>query len=341
MADGQHKGLIDRHGRTAYDLRVSLTDRCNLRCRYCMPEAPEWLPDDCLLTDEEINRLVSIAINELGITHVRYPGGEPLLRRSLEELIAHTASLRTQAGERVGISMTTNALGLAKRAAGLAEAGLQRVNVSLDSIDPERYAAVTQRARLASVLAGLAAAKDAGLGPIKVNAVPQPDSFSTDAPQLLRFCLSHGYHLRFIEHMPLGDQVSWQRSRIVTRQQLLDALTADGAVLTELGEPRGSAPAERWQVQWDELSGDVGIIASVTNPFCASCDRTRLTADGQLRTCLFDQAETDLRTPLRNGATDAEIAELWRKATWFKPRAHGIDQEGFARPARPMSAIGG
>lgn len=334
--------LVDRHGRVARDLRVSLTDRCNLRCTYCMPTEPSsWLPDEELLSDDELARMIRIAVTMLGVRNVRFTGGEPLLRRSLEELVAGTAELRTDQGERPGISLTTNALGLAHRAAGLAAAGLQRINVSLDTIDPDRYADVTQRNRLPAVIAGLAAAREAGLTPIKVNAVPQPTSYLADAPQMLRFCLSNGYQLRFIEHMPLGESISWQRNAIVTRRQLLEALTSAGARLSEPAAARGASPAELWEVEWDQLRGDVGIIASVTAPFCASCDRTRLTADGQIRTCLFDQVETDLRTPLRSGATDDEIAQLWKNATWTKPRAHGIDHEGFARPARPMSAIGG
>lgn len=333
--------LIDRYGRVARDLRVSLTDRCNLRCTYCMPEDLAWLAEEDLLNDEELGRLITIAVTRLGITNVRFTGGEPLLRRSLEQLIAATAALRTDDGTPPGISLTTNGLGLAHRAAGLAQAGLQRINVSLDTINADRFAEVTQRRRLPAVLSGLAAARDAGLTPIKVNAVPQPASYLDDAPELLAFCLSNGYRLRFIEHMPLGEAVTWQRNAIVTRKQLLEALTSAGAQLLEPAEPRGTSPAELWHVQWDGLVGDVGIIASVTAPFCASCDRTRLTADGQMRTCLFDQIETDLRTPLRRGASDDEIVRLWTKATWRKPRAHGIDHEGFARPARPMSAIGG
>lgn len=334
--------LVDRYGRVARDLRVSLTDRCNLRCTYCMPDDPAaWLPDEVLLTDDEIIRLVRIAINTLGITGVRYTGGEPLLRRSLESLIAATAELTTREGKRPGISITTNALGLAHRAQALADAGLQRINVSLDTVNEEHYAGVTQRARLSSVIAGLAAAKDAGLLPIKVNSVPQPATYSTDAPELLHFCLTNGYRLRFIEHMPLGEAVTWQRNSIVTRRQLLESLTAAGARLTEPEAARGASPAELWQVEWDGMTGDVGIIASVTAPFCAACDRTRLTADGQIRSCLFDPLESDLRTPMRAGASDEELAELWQRATWRKPRAHGIDHDGFARPARPMSAIGG
>ena len=333
--------LTDRYGRVARDLRVSLTDRCNLRCTYCMPEDLEWLPDEDLLTDDELARLIGIAVTRLGITGVRFTGGEPLLRRSLEQLIAATSALRTHEAIPPGISLTTNGLGLAHRAKGLAAAGLRRINVSLDTIDEDRFAQITQRRRLGAVIAGLAAAKDAGLSPVKVNAVPQPASYLTDAPELLQFCLTNGYRLRFIEHMPLGESVSWRRNAIVTRQQLLTALTSAGAHLLEPREPRGTSPAELWSVRWNGLEGEVGIIASVTAPFCGACDRTRLTSDGQRRTCLFDQVETDLRTPLRTGASDDEIADLWQKATWFKPRAHGIDHDGFARPARPMSAIGG
>ncbi|GAA2180125.1 GTP 3',8-cyclase MoaA [Brooklawnia cerclae] len=335
-------GLADQYGRVAHDLRVSLTDRCNLRCVYCMPRTPDsWQSPDELLTDDEIVRLVTVAVTRLGITDVRYTGGEPLLHRGLEAIIAATARLTTAEGRLPGISITTNAVGLKHRAGPLAGAGLQRVNVSLDTLDDARYAEITQRRRLTSVVEGLDAARRAGLDPIKVNCVPQPAGFRQDAPDLLRFCLSNGYQLRFIEHMPLGRSVEWDRDAIVTREQLVQALTDAGAELTDATEARGAAPAELRRVRFEGLEGEVGIIASVTAPFCRACDRTRLTADGRIRSCLFGQRETDLRGPLRNGADDEEVARLWRQAMWHKPRAHGIDHGGFAATTRPMSAIGG
>ena len=328
-------GLLDRYGRVATDLRVSLTDRCNLRCTYCMPaEGLDWLPRPTVLTGDEIVRLIGIAVRELGVTEVRFTGGEPLLRRDLEAMAAAVGAL----APRPQISLTTNGIGLATRAAGLFEAGVDRVNVSLDTVRAATFAELTRRDRLGDVLAGLAAAKRAGFDPVKVNAVLLRDRNLQDAVPLLEYCLRHGYELRFIEQMPLDAQRGWDRARMVTAEQIL-ALLRTAFRLEPDGAERGAAPAERWLV--DGGPATVGIIASVTRPFCAACDRTRLTADGQLRSCLFSATETDLRTPLRAGASDAELAELWREAMWRKPAGHGIDDPAFAQPTRPMSAIGG
>ena len=327
--------LVDRFGRVARDLRVSLTDRCNLRCTYCMPaEGLDWLPRPDLLTDAELSRLLRIAVTELGVTNVRFTGGEPLLRRGLEDVIAATAQLRP----RPRISMTTNGIGLARRARALADAGLDRVNVSLDTLRPERFAEIARRPRLADVLAGLAAAQDAGLAPVKVNAVLLRGINDDEATDLLRYCVAHGYHLRFIEQMPLDPQHGWNRADLVTADEILSLLRKEFD-LRPSEAPRGSAPAERWQV--DGGPADVGVIGSVTRPFCGDCDRTRLTADGQMRNCLFSQTETDLRGPLRAGASDAELADTWRAGMWTKLAGHRINDAGFAQPIRPMSAIGG
>ncbi|OLR89864.1 GTP 3',8-cyclase MoaA [Actinokineospora bangkokensis] len=327
--------LVDRYGRVATDLRVSLTDRCNLRCTYCMPaEGLDWLPGDELLTDAELTRLLRVAVTELGVTDIRFTGGEPTLRKGVEGIIAAAAAL----DPRPSLSMTTNAIGLARRAPALRAAGLDRVNVSLDTLRPDRYAAMTRRDRLDDVLAGLAAAHAAGLAPVKVNAVLLRGVNDDEAADLLRFCLEHGYRLRFIEQMPLDPQHGWDRSEMVTAAEILELLRARFD-LTPSPRPRGAAPAERWLV--DGGPGDVGVIASVTRPFCAACDRTRLTADGSLRSCLFSRTETDLRGPLRAGASDAELADLWRAAMWGKLAGHGIDGGGFTQPDRPMSAIGG
>jgi GTP 3',8-cyclase len=327
--------LIDRFGRVATDLRVSLTDRCNLRCTYCMPaEGLDWLPGPELLNDAELIRLIGIAVTRLGITNIRFTGGEPLLRRGLTDVIAATATLRP----RPRISMTTNGIGLARRAAALAEAGLDRVNVSLDTLRADRFIRITRRDRLADVLAGLAAAHAAGLRPVKVNAVLLRGINDDEAIDLLRHCVRHGYQLRFIEQMPLDPQHGWDRANLVTADEILSVLR-NGFDLTPSETPRGSAPAERWRV--DGGPAEVGVIGSVTRPFCADCDRARLTADGQLRNCLFSQTETDLRGPLRSGRTDAELAELWRGGMWTKLAGHRINETGFAQPIRPMSAIGG
>jgi cyclic pyranopterin phosphate synthase len=327
--------LLDRWGRVATDLRVSLTDRCNLRCTYCMPaEGLDWLPKDRLLSDEELVRLIGLAVGRLGVTEVRFTGGEPLLRRGLERIIEATAALRP----RPNISMTTNGIGLARRAEALAAAGLDRVNVSLDTLRPERFETLSRRDRLADVLDGLAAARETSLSPVKVNTVLMRGVNDDEAVSLLRYCLDHGYQLRFIEQMPLDPQHGWDRRNMVTAQEILDRLGV-AFTLHPAEEPRDAAPAERWLV--DGGPAVVGIIASVTRPFCAACDRTRLTADGQLRSCLFSRSETDLREPMRAGVADDELAAIWRDVMWAKPAGHGINRADFAQPDRPMSAIGG
>ncbi len=327
--------LLDQHGRIATDLRVSLTDRCNLRCDYCMPaEGLEWMATDITLSDDEVVRLVGIAVQLLGVGQVRFTGGEPLLRRGLVDIVTKVAALEP----RPRIAMTTNALGLSRSADALAAAGLDRINVSLDSVRRETFATVTRRDRLADVLAGLGAARAAGLDPVKVNAVLLRGVNDTEAPDLLRWCIEHGYRLRFIEQMPLDAQHGWDRSAMVTAAETLERLSQHFD-LSPAVEPRGSAPAELFLV--DGGPATVGIIASVTRPFCGDCDRVRLTADGQVRNCLFARAESDLRTALRSGAADSEIAQRWQTAMWGKRPGHGIDDDRFLQPSRPMSSIGG
>lgn len=331
-ADGP---LVDTFGRVATDLRVSVTDRCNLRCRYCMPaEGLDWLPGEDLLTGDELTRLLRLAVARLGITSVRFTGGEPLLYRGLEDVVASTAHL----SPRPEIALTTNGVGLAARAHGLAAAGLDRVNISLDTLDPGRFAAITRRNRLSDVLDGLAAAADAGLTPVKVNAVLDPATGADDAAELLRFCVRYGYQLRIIEQMPLDGGHEWRRDQALAADSILTALHR-GFTLQPDPAPRGSAPARLWLV--DGGPATVGIIASVSEAFCSACDRTRLTADGQVRNCLFAAEETDLRTLLRDGADDARIEAAWRAAMWRKAAGHGINDADFMQPRRPMSAIGG
>ncbi len=328
--------LVDSFGRVATDLRVSLTDRCNLRCTYCMPaEGLDWLPSPTLLTDDEIVRLVRIAVERLGVTEVRFTGGEPLIRRGLIGIVEQAAAL----SPRPRLSVTTNALGLARLAAPLRAAGLDRVNVSLDTLQADRFVALARRDRLADVIEGLAAAEAAGLRPVKVNAVLMRGVNDHEAPQLLRWCLDRGYELRFIEQMPLDAQHGWRRDTMVTAAEILQELREHFDLEPEDGDVRGSAPAETWLVNGGPER--VGVIASVSRPFCGACDRVRLTADGQVRTCLFAREESDLRSPLRSGASDAEIAQRWEVAMWGKKPGHGIDDPGFLQPARPMSAIGG
>ncbi|MDO5700849.1 MAG: GTP 3',8-cyclase MoaA [Bowdeniella nasicola] len=335
--------LRDAYGRVARDLRVSLTDRCNLRCTYCMPaEGLDWLPRESTLTDEEVVRLVRIAVEDLGIDEVRFTGGEPLLRRGLEGILAECARLRTRHGHAPELSLTTNGLGLDKRARALKEAGLTRVNVSLDTLDRERYARLARRDRLPDVIAGLAGAASAGLTPIKVNTVLMRGVNEEDAVPLLHFCLTHGYQLRFIEQMPLGPPHTWRRTEMVDAAEIHRRLSEHFA-LSQEPAPQGSAPAAVWQVAAgeDHPAGSVGIIASVSRPFCGACDRTRLTADGQIRTCLFSRSETDLRDAMRSGASDRELADIWIGAMAEKKAGHDIDDVSFIQPDRTMSAIGG
>ncbi|MFB6961049.1 GTP 3',8-cyclase MoaA [Streptomyces sp. NPDC056309] len=328
--------LIDTHGRIATDLRVSLTDRCNLRCTYCMPEeGPAWLARPRLLTDDEVVRLVGIAVTGLGVTELRFTGGEPLLRPGLAGIVARCAALTP----RPELSLTTNGIGLARSAGALREAGLDRVNVSLDTLRPDRFKALTRRDRHQEVLAGLTAAREAGLEPVKINSVLMRGINDDEPAELLAWAVRHGYHLRFIEQMPLDPQHGWQREQMVTAEEILRKLAGCFSLTPERRGQRGSAPAERWLV--DGGPATVGVIASVTRPFCRACDRTRLTADGQVRTCLFASEETDLRTALRSGASDEEVATLWRAATLGKKAGSGLDDPSFLQPRRPMSAIGG
>ena len=328
--------LIDPHGRLHRDLRVSLTDKCNLRCTYCMPaEGLPWLPKAELLTTPELLTLVEAAVTA-GISEVRLTGGEPLVRPDVVEIVAAIAAMEGPEG-RPEVSMTTNGLGLTKTATALAEAGLARVNVSLDTLRPERFHEITRRDRFDEVVAGMAAAHEAGMRPVKVNSVLQRDINDDEAVDLVRWAVEHGYELRFIEQMPLDAQHTWERTEMITGEEILGSLRT-AFDLTEI-PGRGAAPAERFLV--DGGPGTVGVIASVTMPFCGSCDRLRLTADGQLRNCLFARGETDLRAPLRDGATEAEIHDLVHECLSLKRPGHGINEPGFLQPPRPMSAIGG
>jgi len=330
--------LVDTFGRIATDLRVSLTDRCNLRCTYCMPaEGLDWLPGEQLLQPDELTRLLRIAVMRLGITSVRFTGGEPMVAKHLEDVVAATAALRP----RPEITLTTNGIGLEKRAAALKLAGLDRINVSLDTVDAARFAHITRRDRLRDVLAGLEAAKAAGLRPVKVNAVLDPVTGLDDAVALLRFCVDHGYQLRIIEQMPLDAGHEWQRGKAIAADDVLAVLRRHFDLRPDAA-PRGSAPAELWTVvDGPGVVGKVGIIASVSHAFCSACDRTRLTADGQVRNCLFARQETDLRTLMRAGADDDALEAAWRAAMWAKAAGHGINDPDFVQPDRPMSAIGG
>ncbi|OMH24783.1 cyclic pyranopterin phosphate synthase [Tersicoccus phoenicis] len=343
-----HGGLADRYGRVATDLRLSLTDKCNLRCTYCMPAAGmDWLPARQLLTAAEITRLVGIAVDRLGVVELRLTGGEPLIRPDLEDIIGGVRGRHPD----LPISVTTNGVGLDRRARTLREAGLTRINISLDTLCPETFAALSRRNLLERTLAGIAAAEAAGLAPIKINAVLMRGVNEGQASELTAWCLARGYELRFIEQMPLDADHGWRRDTMITAAQIRERLEGDFDLTPHPAE-RDGAPAERYRAvsrSDPSLRGTLGIIASVTEPFCADCKRTRLTADGKVRSCLFSHEEVDLLHLLRGEADDEAIAQRWRQAMWVKPLAHGTDSPateglaatGYVQPDRSMSAIGG
>jgi cyclic pyranopterin phosphate synthase len=330
--------LVDAFGRVHKDLRVSLTDRCNLRCTYCMPnDFADWLPGPELLSTDELMLVLEVATS-LGIDGVRLTGGEPLLRADIVDVVRRITALPTPPR----ISVTTNGLKLVKLARPLRDAGLERVNVSLDTLDRDRFTALTFRDRFDDVLAGIKAAQAAGLAPVKVNSVLMKGVNDDEAPALLRRALDEGWKLRFIEQMPLDPSGIWLRSTMITADDVFAALS-EHHTLTPVPS-RGSAPAEEFYV--DGGPGTVGIIASVTRPFCAACDRLRLTADGQLRNCLFARDELDLRAALRDetagpAAVRAEVERRLRLVVKDKLPGHGINDLNFVQPSRPMSAIGG
>ena len=325
--------LVDALGRVVDDLRISVTDRCNFRCVYCMPEEGlRWLPRDEILSFEEITRLAAIFVTS-GTRTLRLTGGEPLVRRELPRLVATLAELHPD----LDISLTTNGYLLARDAAALAAAGLRRVNVSLDSLRAERFARITRRDCLGTVLDGIAAAREAGLWPIKVNCVVVRGFNDDEVAGFARLARDTGVSVRFIEFMPLDATGEWGRDSVVPGEELLEAAEADFALAPR---DNGHDPAVRFAFA-DGSPGELGFINSVTEPFCARCNRVRITAEGMLRTCLFSLTETDLRTPLRSGADDAQVADVIRTAVWHKEPGHRINQPDFVRPAKSMSQIGG
>lgn len=326
--------LTDSQGRVLRDLRISVTDRCNLRCVYCMPlEGVAWLPREDVLTYEEIARVARIAVG-LGVTGIRLTGGEPTVRADLAVLVRALRDLDPA----LDLSLTTNGVKLEALAGELRRAGLTRVNVSLDTLDRGRFEQIARRDRLGDVLAGLAAAKRAGFAPIKVNAVLMRGFNEDEAVPLARWARALGFELRFVEWMPLDSQRSWSTERLVPAAEILAALEREFPLEPVPGvDP--SAPAELHRYR--DGGGTVGVIASVTRPFCTRCDRIRLTADGQVRTCLFAHAEQDLRGLMRGGASDEALAALLRAAAWRKEPGHLINHPEFQQPTRGMSAIGG
>jgi len=359
--------LIDRFGRVHRDLRISLTDRCSLRCTYCMPaDGVPWLPRSTMLSTDEIVHVARVGVS-LGITEIRLTGGEPLLRVDIVDVVRRLTALHGPSGS-PEVSLTTNGLRLPGLASQLKDAGLSRVNISLDTLDRQKFLQLTRRDKLVETLAGIAAADAAGLHPVKINAVAMRGVNDDEVVALTRFAVDRGYQMRFIEQMPLDGGHTWDRAEMVTQGEILSSLRS-AFTLTEV-PGRGAAPAELWTV--DGGPATVGVIASVTAPFCGACDRLRLTADGQLRACLFSQTETDVRELLRgsvppDGASigvgpsqalrigtqaaprpapipsdvDDALADAFRRCLAGKKAGHDIGDPDFQQPDRPMSAIGG
>jgi GTP 3',8-cyclase len=328
--------FVDGFGRAHDDLRLSITDRCNLRCAYCMPHDPLWFPHEAILTYEEIARVARIAIEE-GIRKLRVTGGEPLVRRDVPILIAKLAALDGV----TDLSLTTNGVLLAPMARELADAGLRRLNVSLDTLDRERFARMTGRDRLPDVLAGLEAAGRAGLAPIKINAVLLHGQNDDEAVSLAAFGRDRGYEVRFIECMPLANDNAWDVGRVVTGASVRAALASRWPIVRDPAEDP-HAPASRFL--YEDGGGAVGFIDSVTAPFCGACSRLRLTSDGKFRVCLYDDRETDLRSAVRGGSSDAAIASLMHRAVAGKGRGGAMDilESRRAIPlTRTMHQIGG
>jgi cyclic pyranopterin phosphate synthase len=325
--------LVDTFGRVADDLRISVTDRCNFRCVYCMPaEGLDWLHKAKLLTFEEIARLTEVFVS-LGVRTIRLTGGEPTLRKDLPVLVA----MIREVDPSLDIAMTTNGFLLDQLAGHLAEAGLNRVNVSVDSLMRHKFAEITRRDALEKVMRGLTAAESAGLRPIKLNCVVVRGSNDGEILDFAAFARSSGYEIRFIEFMPLDAEKRWEKTKVVSMGEIVELIESEFPL-----EPldHGPEPATVWRFA-DGAPGTVGVIPSVSQPFCESCNRIRLTADGQFRTCLFSLAETDLRAILRNGGSDQDVMDAVRAAVWRKEAGHRINEDDFVRPERSMSMIGG
>ncbi len=328
------KPLIDGHGRPIGDVRVSVTDRCNFRCQYCMPaEGLPWLNRDALLTYEEIERIVRL-LSAMGVHDVRLTGGEPLVRRELWRLVEKLSVLEDVRD----LSLTTNGYLLERQVSDLVRAGLKRINVSLDALAPDRFFQLTRRDSLQQVLDGLAAAqRHPELRPIKVNVVALRDFTEDEVVRFAEFARTEPYVVRFIEFMPLDADRTWSRDRVLPNEDvraMIDAVYP----LEPVGRERHGT-SRRWR--FADGRGEIGFISPVTEPFCGDCNRIRLTAEGELRTCLFSLTETDLRDPLRSGASDAQLEAIIRDAVWRKELKHHVNDPGFVQPERTMSRIGG
>jgi cyclic pyranopterin phosphate synthase len=346
MAQGASgPSLIDPFGRAVRDLRISVTDRCNFRCTYCMPEEGlKWLPRTDVLSYEEIRRIAKVCVERFGVDGIRLTGGEPTVRAHLSTLIEKLAELvvpadadSPRAGRRIDLALTTNGATLALIAKDLRRAGLERINVSLDTLQRDKFVQMTRRDELDSVLEGIDAAIEVGFSPVKVNAVVQRGVNDDEILDLAEFGRRKGVEVRFIEFMPLDAQGGWMSNDVVSQDEIV--ATIDAVHPLEAVPARGAAPADRWRYR--DGAGTVGVIPTVTEPFCGDCDRVRLTADGQFRTCLFATTEFDLRALVRGGGTDDELEALIRRAVGTKWAGHHIGQVTFVRPNRSMSQIGG
>ncbi|MEO5974184.1 MAG: GTP 3',8-cyclase MoaA [Ilumatobacteraceae bacterium] len=337
--------LIDPYGRTVRDLRISITDRCNFRCTYCMPaEGMKWLDRSEVLTYEELHRVAGICVNYFDVDGIRLTGGEPTMRAHLAVLVGKLATLvvprsasSPRAGKPIDLALTTNGATLRLIASELRSAGLQRINISLDTLSQKRFYEMTRRDELEHVLAGIETAIDVGFSPVKINAVIQRDVNDDEIVDLAAFGRDRGVEMRFIEFMPLDAQGSWEGRQVVGQDEIVAAIQAVFPI--EQMSARGAAPANRWR--YLDGKGTVGVIPSVTKPFCGDCDRVRLTADGQFRTCLFSTTEFDLRALLRGGASDDVVAAEIKRAVGLKWAGHNIGSVTFVRPHRSMSQIGG
>lgn len=334
---GSSRLLSDSYGRIVRDLRISVTDRCNFRCVYCMPaEGLKWLPRAEILTFEEIERIARLFIEHLGVESIRLTGGEPTVRADLPLLVRMLAGIRRPDGEGVEVALTTNGAKMARMAQPLRDAGLKRINISLDSLNRERFAGITRRDALHDVLAGITAAVDAGLDPVKVNVVVVRGWNEDEIVDFAEFGRRAGVQPRFIEFMPLDADATWSMDKVVGADEIVSAINA----VYPLEEvEHGPEPASRWR--YKDGAGEIGVIPSVTKPFCGDCDRVRLTAEGSFMTCLFAQDDYDFRTPMRAGASDDELADLAARAVGLKWAGHRIGKIDFVRPKRSMSQIGG
>ena len=336
MSDTPSTQLIDGFGRIHTDLRISVTDRCNFRCTYCMPaEGMQWLPRSEILTFEEIERIAGLMVRRFGVDSIRLTGGEPLMRAHLPVLVERLAALGTD------LALTTNGSTLAHQAHALRDAGLGRINISLDSLDRHRFVAMTRRDELEAVLEGIDAAIEAGFDPVKVNCVVVRGVNDDEVAAFARFGRERGVEVRFIEFMPLDADGAWAAGDVVSQAEIVERIEAEFGPLEPMS--RGHDPAERFRYADGGGPGgvDVGVIASVTQPFCGNCDRVRLGAEGGLRNCLFATEEIDLRAPLRAGASDDDLAGLVVANVAAKAAGHGIGQVNFIRPSKSMSQIGG